>query len=476
MSITTLKEKAARWVAKQAQRRAPQGGSNPFLEGAFAPVPEEITSTRLKVHGKIPEQLNGLLARIGPNPITPPNPGNYHWFTGDGMVHGLRLRHGEALWYRNRWVGTDRANKLLKRPQLEGPRVGIVDVVNTNIIGHAGNLWALVEAGTAPVEMDANLDSVRHGLFRSAARSGFTAHPHPDPATGCLHAVCYDALDQHRIKALTIDAAGQLQRRIDIPVKHGPMIHDCAVTSEALVILDLPVTFSLSRILKGASFPYQWNPRHPARVGLLPHQGSAAEICWYDVDPCYVFHTCNAFVDENGDTQVDVVVHERMFDSSIQGPESQRITFERWTLPRNGKRVLRRVISDKSQEFPRFDERLATRDYRYAYTVGADLGRPDLPQPLYRHDLKSGTTLQHDYGPHSVSGEAVFVPASAESAEDEGWLLSYVYNLEDDSSEVVILNAANIEGDAVARISLPARVPLGFHGNWIALDDQRGSG
>jgi len=471
MVAASLKEKAAGWLARQAQKRAPQGGSNRFLEGPYAPVDKEITSTRLRVEGEIPRELNGLLARIGPNPISAPNPASYHWFTGDGMVHGLRLKHGKALWYRNRWVGTDKAMKQLDRTPLPGPRVGIVDTVNTNIVSHAGSLWALVEAGTLPVEMDANLDNVRHGLFRSDARTGFTAHPHRDPATGYLHAVCYNALDQHRIHVLTIGTQGELLRKEPVAVKHGPMIHDCAITDDATLIFDLPVTFSLKAILKGASFPYQWNPKHRARVGVLAHGASGDTVRWYQVDPCYVFHTCNAFNDNAGNVVVDVVVHARMFDSSIQGPEAQKITFERWTLPRQGNRIERQVLSDLPQEFPRFDERRATRDYRYAYTVGADLARPDSPQPLYRHDLKTGSLQKHYYGDTHVTGEVVFVPRSADSAEDEGWLLSYVYDLRDGRSEVVILDAGNFEGEALARIEIPARVPMGFHGNWIALQD-----
>ena len=468
MTTATLKEKAAKWVARQAQKRAPADGDNRFLEGAYAPVREETTSTRLTVRGHIPEQLDGILARIGPNPIEVPNPATYHWFTGDGMVHGLRLKGGEAIWYRNRWVGTDKANSKLGRPRADGPRHGIVDTVNTNIIGHDGHLYALVEAGAVPVQMDTNLDTVRHGLFASNRAAGFSAHPHLDPDTGELHAICYNALQPNRIHYQVIDRQGQLTRRVAIPVKHGPMIHDCAITRSKVIVLDLPVTFSMMSVLKGASFPYRWNSRHQARVGLLPRDGEAGDMRWFHVDPCYVFHTCNAFDRDDGSVVLDVVVHGRMFDQSIQGPEAQKITFERWTLPARGDQVQRQVINDLPQEFPRFDERLGMHDYRYAYTVGADLANPDSPQPLYRLDLKSGALQQHHYGAHKVSGEVVFVPRAPDSAEDDGWLLSYVYDLEQDSSEVVILNARDIEGEPQAVIELPVRVPMGFHGNWIA--------
>ena len=91
-----------RWLAEQRQNRVPVSGSNPFLEGPYAPVSVESSCDELRVEGEIPRELNGLLARIGPNPLTPPNPATYHWFVGDGMVHGLRLRviarrrHGRA--------------------------------------------------------------------------------------------------------------------------------------------------------------------------------------------------------------------------------------------------------------------------------------------------------------------------------------------------------------------------------------------
>jgi len=142
---------AVSWGSRQMQKRVPYSPSNPYLEGAFAPVKTETTVTRLAVRGSIPKEPRGILTRIGPNPLEVPNPAIYHWFTGDGMVHGVRLRDGVAEWYRNRWVGTDSVNQRLGRPMAPGPRHGVSDVVNTNVLGHAGSLWALVEAGAMPV-------------------------------------------------------------------------------------------------------------------------------------------------------------------------------------------------------------------------------------------------------------------------------------------------------------------------------------
>ena len=469
MAQIGLMERAVGWVGEQMQKRVPYNPSNTFLEGPFAPVLTETTSTELKVRGEIPPALNGMLARIGPNPLQVANPATYHWFLGDGMVHGLRLREGKALWYRNRWVGTDKAQAALGRGPLPGQRRGVSDVVNTNIIGHGGRLWALVEAGAFPVEMDAELNNVKQGLFDSTISAAFTAHPHLDPLTGEMHAICYDPLKPTTIQYLALGPDCQLRRQVDIPVRHGPMIHDCAITRSQVVILDLPVTFSLSLVVKGGGFPYQWNPQHTARVGLLPRLGGAADVRWFSVEPCYVFHTCNAYDLDNGGAILDVVVHDRMFDRSRQGPDSKRVTFERWLLDPATLSVKRTVLSEQPQEFPRLDERLTGSPYRYAYTVGSDISAgTGGSQPLYRHDLKLGRTELHSYGPHHVSGEAVFVPRSATAGEDEGWLLSYVYDLAEHRSAVVILNADDIGGEPQAVIELPVRVPLGFHGNWIA--------
>lgn len=469
ITLDKIASQATRWLTRQLQKRVPHSAANPFLAGPFAPVSRECTETTLHVQGEIPETLNGMLLRIGPNPLQVENPAVYNWFVGDGMVHGLRLQGGRARWYRNRFIGVDNVNKMLGRPIAPGPRRGPSDAVNTNIIGHAGQLWALVEAGAYPVQLDAELNTLKHGLFDSAANLPFSAHPHVDPDTGELHAICYDALARSKVHYLVIDKEGKLKRNVAIPVQHGPMMHDCAITASQVIILDLPVTFSLAGALKGSSLPYAWNPRHAARVGTLPRTGDAKDIRWFSVDPCFVFHTCNAYDLDNGNTVLDVVVHERTFASSIQGPaENQAISFERWTLDRASGQVQRRVISHESQDFPRLDERFTGKPYRYAYTVGisADPQQPTANQ-LFRHDLHTGETLTHHYGAGKVSGEAIFVPRHAGADEGDGWLMSYVHDLDGGPSQVVILDAQKLGEAPQAVIDLGVPVPLGFHGNWV---------
>lgn len=458
-------DRAVEWGARQLAKRVPMSSSNPWLEGRFAPVQQERTQSDLKVTGRLPVELDGLYARIGPNSMKVSNPGAYHWFVGDGMVHGVRLRDGKALWYRNRWVGTDAVQARLGRPSLPGTRRGLVDVVNTNVIGHAGRIWALVESGPLPIELDPELTSLRRGLFDGAVSTAFSAHPHRDPETGALHAICYDALAPLRVRHVEIDAGGGVSRVESIPVKHGPMIHDCAITRTQVVILDLPITFSVAEMLRGYPLPYRWNPRHAARVGLLPKAGRADQVRWFEVDPCYVFHPCNAFDLPDGGAVVDVVVHPRTFDDSHLGPDVGDIRFERWTLDVATMRVQRRVLGDGRQEFPRCDERRTGREYRYAYVAGFDpFGGA---QPLLRYDLQTGDIARHGFGPDRVPGEFVFVPRSPTADENDGWLMGLVHGVDGEVTELVVLDAKDFDGEPVATVHLPAPVPMGFHGNWI---------
>src|SRR4051812_42107306 len=92
--------------------------TNRYLEDNFAPVHEETTAFDLPVTGRIPAELDGRYLRNGPNPVGPVDPAPHHWFIGTGMVHGVRLRDGKAVWYRNRYVGGDEVSTVLGRPPL----------------------------------------------------------------------------------------------------------------------------------------------------------------------------------------------------------------------------------------------------------------------------------------------------------------------------------------------------------------------
>jgi carotenoid cleavage dioxygenase len=436
---------------------------NPYLEGNFAPVAVETTAYDLTVEGVIPEELEGRYVRIGPNPVEPVDPLRYHWFIGTGMVHGLRLRGGRAEWYRNRFVVDDTAAKATGRPPLPGPRNGFGGgTANTNVIDMGGRTYAIVEAGNLPVELTYNLESVARSDLSGTLKHGFSAHPKFDPTTGELHVMNYQP-GLPDISYVVVGKDGRSRTVADIPAPHCPMIHDIAFTGRYAIVLDLPVTFSMAALGKGG-FPFAWDDKMTPRVGLLPRSGDVAAIRWVETPSCYVFHVMNAF-DDGPDVVIDVVRHPKMFASEMRGPSEGEPILVRWRITANG-RLSETVLEERGLEFPRFNDAHGGLPYRYGYTAGTNALKAF--GSIYKHDVTTGRTEAHEMATHRQTLEPVFVARKGAKAEDDGWIMAYVYDGERNASDVVILNAQDISGPPAATIRLPVRVPFGFHGNWIA--------
>jgi carotenoid cleavage dioxygenase len=479
---------------------------NPYLEGNFAPLGHEYTVTELPVTGTIPAHLDGRYLRNGPNPYEEIDPVAYHWFTGDGMVHGVRIRDGKAEWYRNRWVRSRHlAASLGETPPRHNPKAGWVDNgSNTNIIGHAGKTLALVESGVVNYELSEELETVGPCDFDGTVSGGYTAHPKRDPATGDLHAVSYSWNRGRRVQYSVIGPDGRAKRTVDIAVTGSPMMHDFSLTEKYVVFYDLPVTFDAGKVVgkqvpallraparlvlsglmgrirmpdplaaragrdarASGPMPYSWNPRYPARVGVMPRSGGSKDVRWFDIEPCYVYHPLNAY-DDGDQIVLDVVRHGRTFATDNNGPFEAAITLDRWTVDLNAGKVLQDRLDDRPQEFPRVDERLVGRRHRYGYAVEAGRGRDELDttESVIKHDLVTGRTIRRSFGAKSSPGEVVFVPNGPDSAEDDGVLMGFVYHPETDRSDLMLLDAGSL--DTVAAVHLPNRVPNGFHGNWV---------
>ena len=466
-AIRAIAERAVESIAAWNRKRLPRAGAA-YLAGVHKPMQAELTLDHLAVTGSIPEGLNGWYLKMGANPVAPDLSG-HHWFLGDGMVHGIAIRDGGVRWYRNRWIRSRLAAAALGRAPAPGPRRGRNDTVNTNVASIGGRAFALVEAGSYPVELSETLDEQRYNPFDGTLNGAFSGHPHRDPAVGDYHAVAYDGSVWDTVRYVVVSAAGKVVREVPIAVEHGPCIHDCAFTARFAIVLDLPVTFSMRALLGGHLFPFRWNPAHQARLGLLPRNGDQAGMIWCDLDPCFVFHVANAFDGPDGQIVLDVIAYETMFASGASGLDALG-RFERWTVNPATRRVSRRVVDPSPQEFPRIDERRFGQSYRYAYTVSVPPdGNPQLTGAtrLYKHDLETGLRLVHEFGDAHLPGEFVFVPVAPDAEEDQGWLIGFVINTADETTDFMILDARNFAAAPVAAIRLPHRIPPGFHGNWF---------
>jgi len=440
---------------------------NRYLKDNFAPIDVETTALEPRVSGTLPPELSGRLLRIGPNPLAP-DPATHHWFLGNGMVHGIRLEQGKALWYRSRLVRDDDVTSRKGWPETPGPRpehqLGS-GVVNTHVISHAGKTLALVEAGNLPMELDDELETQCRTNFDGTLPAGFSAHPKLDPDTGELHATVYGVGVEH-LQYVVVDRAGRVRRSVNVPTPGHPMVHDCAITQNYFILFDFPVLLDPAVLEAGYQMPYRWHPEYGARLGLLPRDGQAEDVVWHEVKPCFVFHPMNSYEDSDGRVVLDVCRYPKLFDQDMRGTLEADPTLDRWIIDPKGGPVKEERISAHGEEFPRIDERRIGKPYRYGYTGCL---RPEGPPlgGLRKHDLSAGTSVAHVAAPGRSFMEPVFVPASPDAGEDEGWVMAYVHDANANRCDVVVLDAQNFAAPPIATIHLPVRVPYGFHGSWV---------
>jgi carotenoid cleavage dioxygenase len=440
---------------------ADEAGTPFHMRGNYAPVPDELTEYDLPVEGAIPPELDGWYLRNGSNPRSPTG----HWFIGDGMIHGVRIENGAAKWYRNRWIRTESFDNSFPVYNPDGTRNLRSSVANTHVINHAGKTLALVES-SLPYQITNDLETVGCYDFGGKLNDAMTAHPKICPTTGELHFFGYGNLFQPHVSYHRVDADGVLtvDRPIEVPAL--TMMHDFAMTSEHVIFMDLPIVFNLDIAINGrGDMPFRWDDNYGARFGVLRRDDPFGQVRWFDIDPCYVFHVANSYERRtaNGNSIVLQAVRYPELWRADGGFGASAVLWE-WIINLDDGTVTERQLDDRAVEFPRIDDRLAGMAADYAVSVG--------DAALVRYDLNTGASTEHRFGAPDAPGgpgEAVFVPSpNGPADESNGWYMAYNYDPANNSSELVIIDAADFAGEPVARIRLPRRVPYGFHGNWIS--------
>jgi len=442
--------------------------SLPFhLKGNFAPVREEVTETSLEVVGAIPPELRGLYVRNGANPVTGTSA---HWFLGQGMLHGVRLEDGRAAWYRNRYVRTPFLDDPdLQRVSPTGEIDRTASAANTHVLEHAGRILAL-EEGSFPWVVDRELRTVGVHDFGGRLQSAFTAHPKKCPETGEMLGFGYGQLPPYLVYH-RVSPQGELVQSEEIEVPGPTMMHDFLVTRSRAIFMDLPVVFDIEAALAG-TMPFKWSDDYGARMGIMPRDGTNADVVWFEVEPCFVFHTVNAW-DEGDRVVADVCrIDELWREAGDMGLGNANLTLHRFTFDLASGTVKEETLDDRGMDFPRIADARVGRKNRYAFTVAFGDAKGDAPGGFAGHlklDLERGTRTLHAHGAGRVPGEAVFVAApGADPDGDAGWVLSFVHDEASGRGELVIADASDFAAPPVARVLLPRRVPFGFHGSWVA--------
>ena len=469
----------------------------PVLSGGFAPVAQELTLDLTDIEGEVPRDLSGLYVRNGPNRRFQA-PGRYHWFDGDGMLHAVRFEGGRVR-YQNRWIQTDglqeemQAGRALWQgikdpPRRDRPDMPLKNTANTDVKFYAGQLASMWYLGGAVYQVRPGDLSTAGKLDLDPRLQGLpvSAHAKVDERTGELMFFAYGKTAPFMHYGV-MDRHGALQTLMPVALPGPRLPHDMAITANYSILHDLPL-FHDSDALAAGRHKLSFHPDMPSRFGIVPRHGRAAQIRWFEAEPTYLYHVSNAWEEDDGAGGTEIVMTGTPFRSQRDtrgGRDRDRLpallaglendcVFHEWRFNLRTGQTRERVIDDLlNQEFPVINAALSGLKTRYAWNVlMGPSARPEDPRfcGLVRHDLALGRCTSYHEGVNRWFSEAPFAPRDNARAEDDGYLVGFMWDGERQASFVTVFDAHDIAQGPVARIRLPQRVPHGFHATWVSAE------
>lgn len=468
---------------------------NPYLHGPYAPVISEITAMDLEVtHGEIPADLYGAYMRNGPNPVFEPK-GLYHWFDGDGMVHGVYFRDGRASYVR-KWIRTSALRDEIVRGGAElsgvmGPydfsRAPDTleessnpdyckDTANTTLALHNGKLLAQwYNAGRAYALDPLTLETLGEEDFGGAIQTTLNAHPKVDPRNGDY--IDYDYSDfKPWLTYYVVGADGRLKHstRVDLP---GPRLpHDTTITPNYTILHDFPLYHDPDALRRTGHRMVTFHRDVPTRFGVIPRYGTQEQIKWFEFTPGYVLHMVNAWeegdwITMDGCFQPDPTIRR----SPSEGPLASMLAYlrykghlRRWRMNLRTGETQEKQLDDLNVEFCLPDTGLYGVKSRYSYHQRVPTDVQTLTfDALVKYDHEDGSREVYEYGAGWYASEAPFARSTRGGDEDSGYVITLATQIADYHSEAWVFDAKRISAGPIARVLMPARVASGFHAAWL---------
>uniref|UniRef100_B9H8Z8 Uncharacterized protein n=1 Tax=Populus trichocarpa TaxID=3694 RepID=B9H8Z8_POPTR len=334
------------------------------------------------------------------------------------------------------------------------------DLSNTNVFEHSGKFYSIAE-NHLPQEIDIfSLQTLGDWDINGAWHRPFNSHPKTAPGTGELVVFGVDAIKPYMEVGVVSADGKRLVHKVDLKLNRCPLSHDMGVTERYNVIMDFPLTIDLHRLIKGGPL-IKFDNEDYARIGIMPRYGDVDSVRWFEVEPNCTFHILNCF--EEG---VEVVVRGcRSLESIISKSYGMDLEESEWVSGRlRSKEHVEQNTTPSSN-----DELLFSRSYEWRLNMETgevkerNLTGTELCMefPMINPSLND---LKNKFGYTQIVHE----PASSSSGMPKFGGLAKLY-FDETSSKVYIIDTKNFTSEPVAKITLPYRVPYGFHGAFMPI-------
>jgi carotenoid cleavage dioxygenase len=472
---------------------------HPGFTGFNAPFRTEADIFDLEVEGTLPTDLNGSFYRVQPDFLYPPRFPNDVPFNGDGHVSLFRFGNGHVD-FRCRFVQTQRYKAqhaarralfgLYRNRGTDDPSVQKLSggTANTNLVYHAGKLFALKE-DSPPVQIDPVTLKTLNDSYTFNGKLGsqtFTAHPKVDPVSGEMVGFGYEArgTGTEDVAVYSVDRAGKINWEAWVKVPYAGMLHDFGVTQTHVTFLLIPLIVDPEQ-LKENGVHFSWDDTLPTWFGLMRRGGDGKDLRWFKGPTRMATHCMNAFSDGNKvyadmdmaeGNQFPFFPNRRggAFDFKKAAGRLTRLSVDLSTKQDTYDMA---VLYPEIGVLPRADERYWSLPYHVGFMPVMDPTRPTDLVKVGNTGLVLNTWTRFDHATgkstswhcNSTSGlqECQFVPRSATAAEGDGYLIGLVNNFATMLSELVVLDAERLQEGPLATVKLPLRLRNGIHGTWV---------
>eukprot|EP00591_Stephanopyxis_turris_P000529 CAMPEP_0195525806 /NCGR_PEP_ID=MMETSP0794_2-20130614/26442_1 /TAXON_ID=515487 /ORGANISM="Stephanopyxis turris, Strain CCMP 815" /LENGTH=273 /DNA_ID=CAMNT_0040656345 /DNA_START=212 /DNA_END=1030 /DNA_ORIENTATION=- len=148
---------------------------------------------------------------------------------------------------------------------------------------------------------------------------------------------------------------------------------------------------------------------------------------------------------------------------------SSKKSLWRYTVNTDNGKVSKECISDLQVCFGVVNPLNSAKEHKYVYaTVGGMCEKVAPPQGIVKFDVENRSSEVWLPKPHEFCGEPMYAPRKGEessnSDEDNGYILSLLFNGQTQTSEIIVFAANDIASGPISRVPLDVAIPHGYHG------------